>query len=82
MDFSKTYYKTKNYKNKIQLELSKTNFSNFNFNNKLRKNTFNYGYLNSFSKDNKIFKTSPQNENAITNEMIKTIGKFKPSRST
>ena len=82
MDFSKTYYKTKNYKNKIQLELSKTNFSNFNFNNKLRKNTFNYGYLNSFSKDNKLFKTSPQNENAITNEMIKTIGKFKPSKST
>ena len=78
MDFSKTFYKSKNYKKNIFLELSKTTFGQFKYNNKLKK-SFYYGSFNSFSTDN-TNKTPSQN--IITNKMIKTITKFKSSKSS
>ena len=77
MDFSRTFYKTNNYKNIIQLELSKNNPNKFNYNKELKKNSFYYGNLDY----NKLIKTSPKNKNAITNKMIKTINEFKSSKS-
>ena len=78
MDFSKTYYKSKNHKKNIQLELSKTAFGHFNYNKKL-KNSFFYGNFNSFSTDNP---NKTPSQNIITNKMLKTITKFRSSKSS
>ena len=80
MNFYKTYYKTKFHNDKIQLELSKTNFTNYNYYNNIRKNNKNILYnnnKNAFSVDNKDKHSS---KNIITNQMIKTINKLKPDK--
>ena len=82
MDFSKTYYKNQNYNNRIEYELSKTHFNNFYYNKKLKKYSFYYGKNSFIMENNNPIKTSPQNDNCITNKMIKTINKFKSSKST
>ena len=77
MNYSKTDYKNKFLQNKNQLELSKTTFGKFNYNNKL-KNSFYNGRFNSFSMDIPI---QTSTENILTNKILKTINKIRSSKS-
>ena len=78
MDFSKTFYKNKNQKNNFQLELSKTGFAKYNYNNKLKKG-FDYGNFNSFSMETPIHSSS---KNSLNNKILKTLNNFKSSKSS
>ena len=83
MEFFKNYYNTKFHNDKIQLELSKTNFNNFKYNITIRRNKNNIIYkrnrnINAFSVD---YKSKVASQNIITNRMIKTLNEIKPNKT-